>query len=272
MNTDTEPYVLRDDKDQIAWLTLNRPKQMNALSREVLSALSSELDNLVTDTKIRVVVLSGAGVAFSAGHDLKQMMEFADTGNETEIENAISACTDIMLKIQRLPQPVIASVGGTATAAGCQLVAACDIAIAGSHARFATSGINLGLFCSTPLVQLSRSVGKSAALEMAFTGRFISAEDALRIGLISRCVGPEVLNAEVENIALEIASKSPSAIKLGKELFYKQRELGIDAAYALAVQTMNKNIQFDDAREGIKAFVEKKAPPTWRNIEEKSEK
>ncbi len=268
MNTNEEPHVLRDDKNHVAWLTLNRPKQMNALSREVISELLSQLDKIAADTKIRVVVLSGAGVAFSAGHDLKQMMEFADAGNEMEIENTISACTDVMLKIQGLPQPVIASIQGTATAAGCQLVAACDIAIAGSHARFATSGINLGLFCSTPLVQISRNVGKSAALEMAFTGKFINAEDALRIGLISKCVGPEVLDAEVENIALEIASKSPSAIRLGKELFYKQRELGIDAAYALAMQAMNKNMQNDDAREGIKAFVEKRTPPEWRNLPE----
>ncbi|MCK5546452.1 MAG: enoyl-CoA hydratase [Rhodospirillaceae bacterium] len=269
MNTNEEPHVLRDDKNHVAWLTLNRPKQMNALSREVISELLSQLDKIAADTKIRVVVLSGAGVAFSAGHDLKQMMEFADAGNEMEIENTISACTDVMLKIQGLPQPVIASIQGTATAAGCQLVAACDIAIAGSHARFATSGINLGLFCSTPLVQLSRSVGKSAALEMAFTGKFINAEDALRIGLVSRCVGPEVLDAEVENIALEIASKSPAAIKLGKELFYKQRELGIDAAYALAMQAMNKNMQNDDAREGIKAFVEKRTPPKWHDLTKK---
>lgn len=267
-STNIEPAVLREDKDQVAWLTLNRPKRMNALSREVISMLSDELDNLASDTSIRVVVISGAGVAFSTGHDLKEMIELDDAGQGGEIKKTISACTDLMLKIQRLPQPVIASVQGTATAAGCQMVAACDIAIAGSHARFATSGINHGLFCSTPMVQISRNIGKSAALEMAFTGKFISAEDALRIGLVSKCVGSEVLNAEVENIALEIASKSPSAIRLGKELFYKQRELGIDAAYKLAMEAMNKNIQHSDAREGIKAFAEKRTPATWRDPDE----
>ena len=262
-----EPAVLRSDINQVAWLTLNRPKRMNALSREMISALSSELGKLAQDASVRVVVLKGAGVAFSSGHDLKEIMQASDRDDSQETEDTISACTDLMLKIQRLPQPVIASVHGTATAAGCQLVAACDIAIAGSHARFATSGINLGLFCSTPLVQLSRSVGKSAALEMAFTGKFISADDALRIGLVSKCVGPEVLDAEVENIALEIASKSPVAIRLGKELFYKQRELGIDGAYALAMEAMNANLQNNDAREGIKAFIEKRTPPKWRDTE-----
>ena len=265
--TTEEPSVLRNDINQVAWLTLNRPERMNALSREMISALSSEIDKIATDTSIRVVVLKGAGVAFSSGHDLKEIMQAADRDDTQEIENTIESCTQLMLKIQHLPQPVIASVHGTATAAGCQLVAACDIAIAGSHARFATSGINLGLFCSTPLVQISRSVGKSAALEMAFTGKFVSAEDALRIGLVSKCVGTEVLDAEVENIALEIASKSPIAIRLGKELFYKQRELGIDGAYSLAMETMNTNLQNSDSREGIKAFIEKRTPPKWRDME-----
>ena len=263
--TDTDPHILRDEANQIAWLTMNRPKRMNTLSRAMISALSIELDKIAEDPEIRVVVLKGAGVAFSAGHDLKEILEASDRSDDQEIEDTISSCTDLMLKIQRLPQPVIASVHGAATAAGCQLVAACDIAVAGSHARFATSGINLGLFCSTPLVQISRSVGKSAALEMAFTGRFISAEDALRIGLVGKCVGPEVLDAEVENIALEIASKSPLAIRLGKELFYKQRELGIDEAYSLAQSAMNANLKNSDARDGIKAFIEKRTPPKWQN-------
>lgn len=261
----TDSPILRSDQDHVASLTLNRPARMNAMSVELLEALSRELDVIGADKNVRVVIIQGAGKVFSAGHDLKELLELEESA--PSCQSAFNACTDVMVKIQKLPQPVIARVHGIATAAGCQLVAACDLAIASDSTRFATSGINLGLFCATPLVQLSRAIGKSAALEMTLTGRFINADEAARIGLISRAVGEDILDAEVENLALEIASKSPTAITMGKELFYKQRHLDLEAAYTLAGETMHHNMQQSETREGIKAFVEKRAAPEWKNRE-----
>lgn len=258
----SEPLVLRQDADAIATLTLNNPRQLNALSGAMIAALAAELDAIAADTAVRAVVLGASGKAFSAGHDLKEVL----TQPEPEPCTALfGACSTLMLKIAYLPQPVIARVQGIATAAGCQLVAQCDLAIASSDAKFATSGINLGLFCATPSVPLSRAVGKKAAAEMLYTGRFIDADQAQAIGLINRAVGPEVLDAEVENLALEIASKSPEAIRLGKALFHGQLGLPLDDAYAMAARAMADNMQTDDARAGIRAFVEKRPLPTWKD-------
>jgi len=254
--------VTREDRDQVAWLTLNRPKKLNALSEAMIAALSTELDVLSQDTSVRVVVISGAGKAFSAGHDLKEMMSKPE---QAPCEVLFNACAEMMLKIHHLPQPVIAHVDGIATAAGCQLVAQCDLAIASDRSKFATSGINLGLFCATPSVPLSRAIGRKAAAEMLYTGKFISADEAERLGLLNRAVGAEVLDAEVENLALEIASKSPSAIEFGKRLFLNQIDKPLDQAYAIAAKTMSANMQHTDARDGVGAFIKKQPSPKWKD-------
>lgn len=255
-----DALVIRQDNDAVATLTLNNPNKLNALSNAMIKALSAELNAIAADTSVRAVVLTGAGKAFSAGHDLKEIIVAPEPEPSGELFGAYSA---LMLKIARLPQPVIARVNGVATAAGCQLVAQCDLAIASTDAKFATSGINLGLFCATPAVPLSRTVGKKAAAEMLYTGRFIDAAEAQRIGLINRAVGPEVLDVEVANLALEIASKSPEAIRLGKQFFLAQLDLPLEEAYAMAASAMTDNLQMADTRAGIRAFVEKRPLPTW---------
>lgn len=258
----SEDLVVRDDAGAVATLTLNNPKKLNALSDAMIAALSARLDEIAADTSVRVVVLTGAGKAFSAGHDLKEML------SNPELEachTLFGACAEMMLKIPRLPQPVIAKVNGVAAAAGCQLVAQCDLAIASTEARFATSGINLGLFCSTPSVPLSRAMGRKAAAEMLYTGKFVDAEEAARLGLLNRAVGPEVLDVEVENLAQEIASKSPEAVSLGKRVFLDQLDHPLEEAYRIAARDMAENMQFDDTREGIKAFVEKRPVPEWKD-------
>jgi len=261
-SSDEDMYVLREDRDQIAWLTLNRPKKLNALSEAMIEALGRELDTLVEDTTVRVVVISGAGKAFSAGHDLKEMMNNPEQG---PCEALFSACAKMMLKIHHLPQPVIAKVDGIATAAGCQLVAQCDLAIASTQSKFATSGINLGLFCATPSVPVSRAIGRKAAAEMLYTGKFISADDAARLGLLNRAVGAEILDTEVENLALEIASKSPSAIEFGKRLFLSQLDRSLEDAYSIAAETMVTNMQHPDTRHGVRAFIDKQPMPEWKD-------
>lgn len=260
--TETPPLILRQDADGVATLTLNNPGKLNALSDAMIQALSAALDTVATDPSVRVVVLTGAGKAFCAGHDLREMIAKPEPEPCSVL---FGACSTVMMKVAHLPQPVIARVNGIATAAGCQLVAQCDLAIASSDAKFATSGINLGLFCATPSVPLSRAVGKKAAAEMLYTGRFIDAAEAERLGLINRAVGPDVLDAEVANLALEIASKSPEAVSLGKQLFLAQLGLPLEDAYAMAAQAMAGNMQIDDAREGIRAFVEKRPLPTWND-------
>lgn len=258
-----EPLVLREDRDQIAWLTLNQPKKLNALSEAMIDAVSNTLDALAGDTSVRVVVISGAGGrAFSAGHDLKEMLSQPE---EEPCKVLFNACARMMLKIHHLPQPVIACVDGIATAAGCQMVAQADLAIASTTSKFATSGINLGLFCATPSVPLSRAIGKKAAAEMLFTGKFVDAETAERLGLINRAVGAEVLDVEVENLALELASKSPSALAFGKRLFLSQLDRPLDEAYDVAAQTMAENMQHTDARNGIRAFIDKQPMPQWKD-------
>jgi enoyl-CoA hydratase/carnithine racemase len=257
---DLDPLVVRERKGSVAYLTLNRPAQYNALSEEMLAALHTAFDELAVDTTVRVVVLGGAGKAFCAGHDLKQMK--ANPSLEY-YQRLFDDCSRMMLKIQSLPQPVIARVHGIATAAGCQLVAMCDLAVAADDARFAVSGINVGLFCATPSVALARNVGRKAAFEMLVTGEFIDSPTAVQRGLINRCVTPDRLDVEIDRLAAAIVAKPPSAIADGKALFYRQLELGVAAAYRLAGQSMADNMIDDVAQEGVAAFLDKRAPD-WR--------
>ncbi len=236
----------------VAWLTLDRPQRYNVLSAEAIAALKAALDGLASDADVRVIVLAAEGKAFCAGHDLGEMGP--EAGVE-ELRALFAACSELMVAIQRQPQPVIARVQGIATAAGCQLVAMCDLAVASSAARFAVSGINLGLFCSTPAVALSRNVAQKPALEMLLTGEFIDAETARARGLVNRVAAPEALDAEVEKLALAISAKSPAAVAAGKRLFYRQRELATEAAYAAAGDVMARNAVMPDAREGIAKFT-----------------
>jgi enoyl-CoA hydratase/carnithine racemase len=252
--------VLRQDEAGIATLTLNRPKQYNALSQAMLGALQAALDAVATDATVRVVVIAGNGPAFCAGHDLKEMR----TQTDRAFHQALFAqCGQVMLTINRLPQPVIARVQGIATAAGCQLVAACDLAVASDNARFAVSGINVGLFCATPGVALSRNLGRKPALELLLTGEFIDALTAQRQGLINRVVPLDQLDAEIWRLAEAICNKSPLAIRMGKELYYRQLGLPLEEAYACASQAMACNMDSEDAREGIDAFIARRKP-TWK--------
>ena len=245
------------DARGVATLTLNRPLAFNALNEELLAALQTALDALAADATLRVVVLAAAGKAFCAGHDLKQMRAQPSLGYYQKL---FAQCSQVMLSLQRLPVPVIARVQGMATAAGCQLVAQCDLAVAADSARFATSGVNYGLFCATPGVALSRNIGRKAAFEMLVTGAFISASQAQAEGLINRAVPLEQLDAEVETLVASIVAKPQVALALGKALFYRQIENGMQAAYEDALQTMACNMMDADALEGVQAFVEKRAP------------
>ena len=253
-----EQYVLTNrDQRGVATLTLNRPQQFNALSQEMMAALQTEFDSLADDESVRVVVIGAQGKAFCPGHDLKQMK-----GNPSleYYQTLFAQCTKLMMTIQRLHAPVIARVHGIATAAGCQLVAMCDLAVASSDAKFAVSGINVGLFCSTPGVALSRNVGRKQAVEMLVTGDFIDAETARERGLVNRVVPGDELDAEVDKLITSILSKPGSALAMGKDLFYRQLETGIEAAYQLAGQTMACNMVDDAAQEGVQAFMEKRTP------------
>jgi enoyl-CoA hydratase/carnithine racemase len=254
----TEPLVMqRRDARGVVTLTLNRPQAYNALSEAMLEALQAALDALVTDAGARVVVIAAAGKAFCAGHDLKEMRAAPALDY---YQRLFAQCGRMMMTIQKLPVPVIARVHGTATAAGCQLVAMCDLAVASSDARFAVSGVNLGLFCSTPSVALSRNLGRKAAFEMLVTGDFISAEEAKAKGLVNRVAAPEALDAEVERLVASIVAKPQVAIAAGKGLFYRQLEKPIDAAYADAGSTMACNMMDETALEGVQAFIDKRAP------------
>src|SRR5712671_4035489 len=254
---DLEPLVLQERRGGVATLTLNRPAQYNALSEQMLAALHGTLDALADDPSVRVVVLGGAGKAFCAGHDLKQMK--ANPSLEY-YQRLFDDCSRLMMRIQALPQPVIARVHGIATAAGCQLVAMCDLAIAVDTARFAVSGVNVGLFCATPSVALSRNVGRKAAFEMLVTGDLIDAAAAVQRGLINRSVPADRLDQEIDRLAAAIAAKPRSVIAEGKALFYRQIELGIAPAYQLAGQAMACNMTDDIAQEGAAAFIEKRTP------------
>ncbi|HEV3017580.1 MAG TPA: enoyl-CoA hydratase [Burkholderiaceae bacterium] len=252
-----EPVVLSRAGAGIVRLTLNRPQQFNALSEQLLAQLHAELDRIAEDRTARVVVIAGAGKAFCAGHDLKQMR--ANPSLEY-YQRLFADCAWVMRRIQTLPQPVIARVHGIATAAGCQLVAMCDLAVAASEARFAVSGINAGLFCSSPAVALSRNVGRKAAFEMLVTGDFIDAETARGRGLVNQVVPLAELDAAIARLADQILAKPAKAVAMGKDLFYRQLEMGIDAAYQLAGQTMACNMIDEVAQEGVDAFINKRAP------------
>jgi enoyl-CoA hydratase/carnithine racemase len=259
MTGEGAPLVLQRQQGGVAFLTLNRPAQYNALSEEMLLALETALEGIAADRSVRVVVLAGAGKAFCAGHDLRQMHAHPSLEYYRQL---FADCSRLMMRIQTLPQPVIARVHGIATAAGCQLVGMCDLAVAADEARFAVSGINVGLFCATPAVALSRNVGRKAAFEMLVTGEHIDAATAMQRGLINRCVPGDRLDAEIERLAAAIAAKPPVAIAAGKSLFYRQLETGTERAYDLAGETMACNMAEASAQEGVAAFIEKR-PPQW---------
>ena len=256
---DTALVLSEQDARGVLTLTLNRPQAFNALSAALLDALQTALDGVATDDSVRVVVLAAAGKAFCAGHDLKEMRA---APSMPYYEQLFAQCGRVMMSIQKLPVPVIARVQGMATAAGCQLVAQCDLAVAARDARFAVSGVNLGLFCSTPSVALSRNLQRKAAFEMLVTGDFISAEEALVRGLLNRGVDADQLDAEVETLVQRIVSKPRVAIAMGKALFYRQLEVGLQAAYDDAAQTMACNMMDGSALEGVQAFIDKR-PPRW---------
>ncbi|WP_028310855.1 enoyl-CoA hydratase [Derxia gummosa] len=258
-----QPLVLRDARDGVVTLTLNRPARFNALSEAMLDALGAALADTAADADARCVVLAGAGKAFCAGHDLREMRGQPRLDYYREL---FARCSTVMQAIRAVPVPVIARVHGVATAAGCQLVAACDLAIAGESARFAVSGINVGLFCATPSVALSRAVSAKRAFDMLVTGRFIDARTAAEWSLVNEAVPDDQLDAAVADKAAVIRAKSPAAIRHGKALFHRQRELNLADAYALAGEVMAQNMMEADACEGIDAFLEKR-PPAWAKRE-----
>ena len=260
MQASNEAVLLRHDAGGIATVTLNRPKQYNALSEELLTELQAQLDSIEKDPSVRVVVIAGSGSAFCAGHDLKQMRA---NPNKAYYEKLFAQCSKIMMTLTRMPQPVIARVHGIATAAGCQLVAQCDLAVASDNARFAVSGINVALFCSTPSVPLARNISRKQAMEMLLTGDFIDAATAKARGLVNRVVPVEKLDAEVKALADAIIAKSPVAVTTGKKMFYKQIEMGMDAAYEYASEVMACNMMAEDVGEGIDAFMQKR-DPNWK--------
>ena len=253
--------VTQNRDERGVWtLTMNRPQNFNALSEEMLGALQLALDEVAKDDGARAVVLGATGKAFCPGHNLKEMVA---TPELAYYQRLFAQCSRVMLSIQKLPVPVIARVQGIATAAGCQLVAQCDLAVASNDASFAVSGVNLGLFCSTPSVPLLRNVTAKHAMEMLVTGDFISAQQALERGLVNRAVAADQLDAEIDKLLTSILAKPRVAIAMGKELFYRQREMGVEAAYQLAGQTKAVNMMDAAAQEGVKAFTEKRAP-AWK--------
>lgn len=256
-----ESYVLRQDLNGIATLTMNRPKSRNALSQEMIKALRSVLDEVKVDQNVRVVILAGAGPAFCAGHDLKEIREANFACGYTE--QLFADCSELMKAIIRLPKPVIAQVHGIATAAGAQIVASADLAVASIDARFATPGVNIGLFCSTPMVALSRNLSNKHAMQMLMSGDLIDAQTALRFGLVNEIVPADQLVENTMAMAEKIAKKSALTLAIGKEAFYRQADLSLDEAYAYTSDVMVKNLKAQDAQEGILAFIEKREP-TWR--------
>ena len=255
-----ESILLRYDDSGITTLTLNRPGQYNALSKALLEALQSTLDAIAADDSVRVVILNGNGPAFCAGHDLKELRGSSDPAFHKAL---FQQCSRMMLTVNRLPQPLIAQVEGIATAAGCQLVAACDLAVAADAARFAVSGINVGLFCSTPAVSLSRNLNRKQAMEMLLTGEFIDARDALRYGLVNRVVPSGDVAVTVRQLADSIRAKSSYAVRTGKDMFYRQLEMGLEEAYEYASEVIACAMASQDGGEGIDAFIAKRKP-VWR--------
>ncbi|WP_272004252.1 enoyl-CoA hydratase [Roseovarius sp. ZX-A-9] len=255
----------RTDKDGVAHLRMNAPERLNALSDAMLAALRAELETLSNQPQIRAVILSGAGKAFCAGHDLKEMTagRQAEDGGKAYFKDLFQRCTAVMLAIRALPQPVIAAPHGIATAAGCQLVASCDLALAATGTRFGVNGVNIGLFCSTPMVALSRNIPRKQAFEMLTTGSFIDTDRAVELGLINRAVPAEQLEAEAEALAETIAAKLGAAVRIGKQAFYNQIEMPLEQAYAYTGDVMVENMLWRDTEEGISAFIEKR-PPDWQ--------
>lgn len=253
----TEAVLQRRDADGVAWLTLNRPASRNALSMALMQMLDAELVAIADDPDVKVVVIAGAGPAFCSGHDLRELRARPD---RAAYEAVFALCSRLMQRIVGLPKPVIARVHGVATASGCQLVASCDLVMAADTARFATPGVNLGLFCSTPMVALSRAVGRKAAMEMLLTGDMVDAARARELGLVNRVVPEAELDAAVTALAGQIAGKSPLTLAIGKVAFYRQAEMKLEDAYAYASEVMVRNMLARDAAEGIDAFLDKRAP------------
>lgn len=256
----------RRDVNSVAYLTMNAPERINALSDEMLAALQEALDGLKEDTSTRAVVLSGAGKAFCAGHDLKQMTagRQAEDGGKAYFKDLFDRCARMMMTVQSLPQPVIAQVHGIATAAGCQLVATCDMAVAAEGTRFGVNGVNIGLFCSTPMVALSRNIVRKKAFEMLTTGTFIQADEAEALGLVNHVVPHDQLAAKTTELAETVAGKLGAAVKIGKQAFYQQATMTTADAYAYAGDVMVENMLYRDTEEGISAFLEKR-PPDWKH-------
>src|ERR1700760_1801796 len=261
---ESPPLLLTACTGGVLRLVLNRPNARNALSSELMSAIKSALEGAAADNAIRVIVIAAEGAVFSSGHDLKEMARHRADGDagRAAYTGLFTQCSTMMQAIVRHPKPVIAQVQGVATAAGCQLVASCDLAVASSAARFATPGVDIGLFCSTPMVALSRNVSRKAAMEMLLTGEMVDAEEARRIGLVNRVVAPEILEVETAKLAELIAGKPRATVKIGKEAFYRQLEMPLDEAYAYASKVMTENMLAAEAAEGIGAFVEKR-DPVW---------
>ncbi len=262
----TDDVLLRKEDDGVTTLTLNRPHQRNSLSEALMAALTAEITAVADDPSVRVVILAAEGPVFSAGHDLKELTEARQNEDRGRAyyQDIMKRCSTMMLAILHNPKPVIAKVHGTATAAGCQLVATCDLAIAADDAHFATPGVNIGLFCSTPMVALSRNVSRKHAMEMLLTGDMVDASHAAEIGLINKAVPANALDEEVTGLARKIASKSSMTVSIGKRAFYDQLERGISDAYAYTSDVMVKNMLTHDAEEGVNAFIEKR-DPTWED-------
>jgi enoyl-CoA hydratase/carnithine racemase len=262
----TSPVLLRGDIDGIALLSLNRPQARNTLSEAMLNALHEEFASIATDDEVRAVIISHNGPAFCAGHDMKEMTAHRNDPDRGRgyFKMLMQRCSALMMSIQKLPQPVIAAIEGVATAAGCQLIATCDLAVASDAARFSTPGVHIGLFCSTPMVALSRNVADKHAMEMLLTGDMISAADAYRIGLVNRVTPAGQASEAALGLARQIASKSKLTVKLGKQAFYRQRELDLAGAYQLTIDVMVENMLARDAEEGIGAFIEKR-DPQWED-------
>lgn len=262
---ESENLILRADTDGIATLTLNAPKSFNALSEAMLAALSETLDDIAVDRSVKAVILRSGGNHFCAGHNLKEMTAHRadEDGGFQYFQDLFAKCSAMMLRVVRLPQPVIAEVKGIATAAGCQLVASCDLAVAAEDATFATSGVNIGLFCSTPMVALSRNVPRKLAMEMLLLGEFLPAARVAEIGLVNRVVPLADLEDTAMQLARIIAEKSPAAVKIGKRAYYEQLEMPLEEAYAFAGRTMAENMMARDTQAGIEAFTRKEPMPAW---------
>ena len=255
-----QPVLLREDRNGVATLTMNRPQQMNLLTGAMLSALQNAFDDIAKDPSVRVVVLAGAGKGFCAGHDLKEIRALKE---QPKIAQLFTSCSRVMTTITKLPQPVIARVHGAAAAAGCQLVAQCDLAVASDAAKFVTSGVSWGFFCSTPGVAVGRNLQRKHALEMLLTGDAVGPQQALQWGLVNKVVPAAELDAAVAELAAKLAAKPPATVAAGKRAFYQQMDMGLEKAYELAGQVIASSFAHEEGREGMDAFIEKR-PPSWK--------